>query len=109
MGYSDAEIKLSLLFCYYILVMLSYFSAHMVHLMTKDELVAHTDKYVACSLGGAREECDEYKMEAVKLLDSVLALSTIAVLLYSLINFTHLLYVIRFQAVKDAMRKIVKW
>jgi len=76
--------------------------------MTKDELVASTDKYVACSLGGAREECEEYKMKAVKLLDSVVALSTIAILLYSMINFTHLLYVIRLQAVKDAMRKIFK-
>jgi len=106
MGCSGVEIKLSLLFCYYILVMLSYFSAHMVHLMTKDELVTNTDKYVACSLGGAREECEEYKMAAVKSLDTTLVLTTIAILLYSMINFTHLMYVIHFQTVKETMVKI---
>jgi len=76
--------------------------------MTKDDLVASTDKYVACSLGGAREECEEYKMEAVKLLETALILFTIAISLYSMINFTHLLYVLRFQALKEAMRKIFK-
>jgi len=80
----------------------------MVHLMTKDELVASTDKYVACSLGGAREECEKYKMEGVKILDTTLVLLTIYVSLSSMINLTHLLYMISFKAVKDAMRKIFK-
>jgi len=107
-GCSNGEVKLSLLFGYYILVMLSYFSAHLVHLMTKDELVANTDKYIACSLGGAREECDKYKEEGVKLLDTALVFLTISILLYSMTNLMHLLYIIRFKALKDAMRKIFK-
>jgi len=74
--------------------------------MTKDDLVASTDKYVACSLGGAREECDEYKMKAVESLDTTLVLITIAILLYSMINFTHFMYVIRFRIVKEVMIKI---
>ena len=78
----------------------------MVLLMTKDQLVANTDKFVACSLGGAREECEEYKKEAVKSMDAALVLLTIAIMLHSIINFTHLLYVINFQAVKEAMKKI---
>ena len=86
--------------------MISYFSAQMVHLMSKDQLVANTDKYVACSLGGAREECEEYKTEAVKLLDTTLVLGSIAIFLLSMVNFTHLMYVIRFQDVKEAMKKI---
>ncbi|XP_065911528.1 uncharacterized protein [Dysidea avara] len=104
-GWSVAEIKLSLLFGYYVLVMLSYFSARMVLLMSKDELVADTDKFVACSLGGAREYCEKYKLEATKSLNAPLALLAIAVLLYSMISFTHLIYVIRFQTVREAIRK----
>ena len=79
----------------------------MVHLMTKDRLVANTDKYVACSLGGAREECEKYKTEAVKLLDTTLVLSSIAIMLHSMLNFTHLIYVISFQDVKKAMKKMI--
>ena len=78
----------------------------MVLLMTKDQLVANTDKYLACSLGGAREECKEYKNEAVKSLDAALVLTTVAILLHLMINFTHLMYVINFQAVKEAMKKL---
>ena len=78
----------------------------MVHLMTKDKLVADTDKFIACSLGGAREECEEYKMEAVKTLDTTLVIIIIAVTLYSMINFTHVMHVLRFQTVREAIKKL---
>ena len=86
--------------------MLSYFSAHIAYLISKDELLADTDKFVACSLGGAREECEEYKLETIKSLSTSHALFTIAFLLYSMISFTHLMYVIRFQTVREAIKKI---
>ena len=96
------------MFCYYILVMLSNFSSRLAFLATRDQVADDIEKFIVCSIGGAREECGIHKEEAIKTLNTVLALCSVAIILYSMINFSYLLYMVWFQTVKNAMKNIFK-
>ena len=82
--------------------LLLYFAASMIHLKTRDQTFTKMAKHIYCSAGGYREECNKYK--AFLLAPSVV--TTIAVMLFFLINLCHLLYVIHFQTVKETIKKL---
>ena len=75
---------------------------------TRDQVADDTEKFIVCSIGGAREECEIHKEEAIKALNTVLALGSVAIILHLMINFSHLMYMVRFQTAKNAMKNIFK-
>ena len=108
LGFSVPEIKLFLLFCYYMLTMLIYFITVVAHLLATDTLTASTNKYLVCSAGGDREQCEEHRERAEASLIGAISLTMLIVILYSLVNLSHLVYVIHFPTVKKTIQRLYK-
>ena len=108
LGCSAAEGKLSVLFCYYSLVVLLYFIATMILVTASDEFISNLVEYLICSAGGYRNECKEHKERAVQSLATGFVLLTGTTILFSFINLAHFMYIVRFHAVKKVMQKHFK-
>jgi len=105
LNWSAAEGKLSILFFYYSLIVLSYSTATMLIVTASDEHLDNFVKYSICSVGGYQDKCEKHREKALQSLATGLALFTVAIILFSFINLAHFLYIIRFQAVKNFMQK----
>jgi len=108
LGFSVPEIKLFLLFCYYMLAMLIYFIAVVAHLLATDTVTVSTNRYLVCSAGGDREECEKYRLIAENSLIGAISLTMLTVILHSLFNLSHLLYVIHLPTVKKIIQRFCK-
>jgi len=108
MGYSIPEVKLILLFCYYAINFLVYLTSLVVYLYVLHDYGVNAFQYEFCSAGGYKEECEIYRERAEDSFIPSTVLSILSVLLFSMITFSHLLYVIHFKTaintVKDALK-----
>ena len=105
LGYSIPEVKLTMLFCYYTITFFMYFCAVIAYLQEVDEYNANIGEYIFCSAGGFKEECEIHRVRAERstILSTVLII--ISLLLYTLINIIHLLYVVHVPTMLDSIRK----
>jgi len=108
LSFSVPEIKLFFLFCYYMLAMLIYFIAVVAHLLATDTLTTSTNRYLVCSAGGDREECQKYRQRAENSLIGAISLTMLTVILHSLFNLSHLVYVIHLPTVKKIIQRFCK-
>ena len=107
-GYSVGEFKLTLLFCFYGISLFFYLSTLVTALRSSDDLTYYSNQYVTCSAGGDNDHCEQYRRRAVELSIAPSVFSVISIVLSSLTNFSHLLYVIPFSAVKRFIQKLYK-
>ena len=77
----------------------------MLIITTFDEFISNFVKYLICSAGGYRDECEEHRKRAVQSLATGFALFTVANILFSFINLAHFMYIVRFQALKEGIQK----
>ena len=108
LGYSVGEFKLTLLFCFYAIDLFFYLSAIVTDLRSSDELTHYSNLYITCSAGGDNDHCEQYRRRAVELSITTSVFNVISILLSSLINFSHLLYVIPFSAIQRFIQKLYK-
>jgi len=108
MGYSTVEIKLILLFCYYVVNFLVYLTALVAYLYVLNDYGVNFFDYQICSAGGYKQECEVYKEKAEDSSIPSTIMSTLSVILFSMMNFTHLMYVVHFRSAKKAMQGIFK-
>lgn len=88
------------------LAVLVTFITVLSHLLATDEITTSSNKFLVCSAGGDREDCVEHRERAENSLVGALVLTMITTALYSLINLSHLVYVIHFPALKEAVKAI---
>ena len=105
---SVGEIKLCILFCYYVFTLFVYLTMLIVHIRSINGIATAYNKYVLCSAGGRREECDKYLDQYNAKLTPVTLLIMITFILSPLINLSHLMYMIHLPTVKRAFQKICK-
>jgi len=63
--------------------------------------------YYFCSAGGYKEECEIYKEKGEDSYIPSTIMSTLSVVLFSMISYSHLMYIVHIptrQAIKDAMK-----
>jgi len=104
-GYSIPEVKLILIFCYYAINYLVYLAALVMYLYALHGYGVNIFRYEFCSAGGYKEECEIYRERAEDSFIPSTIMSTLSVILFSMINFTHLMYVVQFLELKKAMEK----
>ncbi|XP_065911428.1 uncharacterized protein [Dysidea avara] len=105
LGYSIPEVKLTMLFCYYTITFFMYFCAVIAYLQEVDEYNANIGEYIFCSAGGFKEECEIHRVRAERSTVLSTVLIIISLLLYTLINIIHLLYVVHVPTMLDSIRK----
>lgn len=109
LGYSVPEVKLTLLFCYYAVNFLVYLIALIVYLyLLVGPYGSNVFIYQFCSAGGYKEQCEIYKEKAEDSYIPTNIMSTLSVILFSMINFTHLVYIVHITTVKQAVKDILK-
>jgi len=108
MGYSIVEVKLIMLFWYYAVNFLVYLTALVVYLYVLNDYGVNFFKYQMCSAGGYREECEVYRERAEDSFIPSTIMSTLSVILFSMMSFTHLMYVIHFQSAKKVVKNALK-
>jgi len=107
--YSIPELKLTMLFCYYAVTFFVYLFAIVAFFQEVDEYNAHIDKYISCSAGGFKEECEIHRMRAERstILSTVIII--ISLFLYTFINIIHLLYVVDIPSMLNSIRRFCKF
>ena len=90
------------------LAMLIYFIAVVAHLLATDTLTTSSNKYLVCSAGGDREDCEEHRERAENSLIVAISLTMLSVIMHSLFNLSHLAYVIHFPTVNRIIRRLCK-
>ena len=104
---TTAEIKLYLLFFYYGITMFSFITTIATFLRSISSLNKHVEDFIICSAGGYKEECEMYREKAVQSFTAAYVMITIAGILISLLNFSHLMFVVNFSKVMQTTRKYV--
>ena len=77
-----------------------------INLRVIDSAAENIMKFVLCSAGGYKMECDVFRDRLHKNLTPSIVSGLIATLFLSFVNITNLLYVIQFQDVKKAFKKL---
>jgi len=108
MGYSAVEVKLLLLFCYYAINFLVYLTALVVYLYVLNKYGVSFFDYQVCSAGGFKEECEVHREKIEDLYIPSTVMSMLSVILFSVINFCHLMYVIHYQSARKTLRNALK-
>ena len=108
MGHSIPEVKLILIFCYYSINYLVYLIALVMYLYVLYDYGVNIFQYKFCSAGGYKEQCEIYKERAEESFIPSTILSILSVLLFSMINFSHMTYVVQFLELKKAMKEKLK-
>ena len=108
MGYSIPEVKLILLFCYYAINFLVYLTSLVVYLIALHDYGVNIFQYKFCSAGGYKEECEIHRERAEELFIPSTILSILSVLLFSMISFSHLMYVIHFKTAINTIKDTLK-
>jgi len=109
LGYSIPEVKLIFIFCYYAINYLVYLTALVIYLYVLHDYEENIFQYELCSAGGYKEECEIYKERAEDSLIPSTIMSTLSVILFSMINFSHLMYVVQFLELKKAIHDKLKY
>ena len=106
LGFSVGEFKLFILFCYYGLTLIMYTVELIVHLRGVDRLVATFDDYAVCSAQGSRDACQELHKKYKDAYVPLFVLGVVIHTLFSMINISHLVYMIHFQTAKKAIFRL---
>ena len=106
--YSIPEVKMTLLFCYYAVTFFVYFCAVVAYFQEADKYSTNIEKYIFCSAGGFKEECEMHREKAERSVVPSTVLIIIGLLLYTFINVIHLLYVVHIPTVWNSIRKVFK-
>ena len=110
MGYSIPEVKLIFIFFYYAINFLVYLIALIMYLFVLHDYGESIFQYKFCSAGGYKQECEIYRERAENAFIPSTVTSTISVILFSLINFTHLMYAVQFLNLKKSIHdKLKSW
>jgi len=107
--YSIPEVKLTMLFCYYAVTFFVYLFAVIAFFQEVDDYDTYIDKYIFCSAGGFKEECEIHRVRAERstVLSSVIII--IGLFLYTFINIIHLLYIVHVPSVLERIRRFCKF
>jgi len=76
-------------------------------LRSVDALTMYSNDFILCSAGGYKKECDIYRERAERTFTVTLVLSFFNGTLTSILNWTHLLYVVNISKVMEATQKYV--
>ena len=110
MGYSIPEVKLILLFCYYAINFLVYLTSLVMYLYVLHDYGENIFQYKFCSAGGYKEECEIYRERAEDSFIPSTVLSILSVILFSMITFSHLMYVIHFKTAMNSIKDtLMSW
>jgi len=107
--YSVPEAKLTLLLFYYAINYLVYLIALIVYLyVIIDPGLNSYFTYAVCSVGGYKEECEIYKERTYDSYIPSTVMSMVSVILFSMINFVHLIYVVHIPTAKKTIKDTLK-
>ncbi|XP_065890577.1 uncharacterized protein [Dysidea avara] len=95
------EIKIFLILCYLLAIMVIAWTTFSLVASNSDELMYHTDRYVACMAHGDNKECSRYKKEIEDLFHPSLHL--IYTVMLAFFNFSSLPLVVQFRTVKQSV------
>ena len=87
--------------------MFSFITTIATFLRSISSLNKHVEDFIICSAGGYKEECEMYREKAVQSFTAAYVMITIAGILISLLNFSHLMFVVNFSKVMQTTRKYV--
>jgi len=104
---TTGETKLYLLFFYYGMTMLFLIYGVVTFLRSVDALTMHSNNFILCSAGGYKKECEMHKERAEGTFTITFILGCLVGTLISILNLTHLLYVVNIPKVIEATQKYV--
>ena len=70
-----------------------------------DDVTRYSNRYITCSAGGDNDYCGQYRREAAQVSTAPNIFSIIVIVLSSLLNLSHLVYVISFSRVKNFIQR----
>jgi len=73
-----------------------------------DDVIHYSNQYTTCSAGGDNNYCEQFREKAAERSIAPSILSVISIVFISLMNFSHLLYLVSFLAIKKFLQKCYK-
>ena len=104
--FSTPETKLLILFSYYTITIVILLIHLVINLWIIDDAAETVVKFIFCSAGGYKTECNVFKDRLHKILTPSIVSGLTTTLLLSFINIVHLVYVIQFQDIKKVFKKL---
>ena len=74
--------------------MLVFIYTLIIYLRNIEAYTMYSSKYIICSAGGFKEECEMYREKAEKSFTATFILSVFVTVLISFVNLSHLMYVV---------------
>lgn len=105
-SYSIPETKLIILFSYYGITIILLLIHVVVLLRSNDTLVENITRFILCSAGGYRTECNQYRENLNNHMIPSLVFDLVSTLFLSLVNAINLVYVLQYKDVKEAIKKV---
>jgi len=106
-SYSIPEAKLIILFSYYGIAIILLLIHLVVTLRSNDTAVENISSLTLCSAGGYRMECDKFRDTLHSNLIPAIVFDLISTLFISFANIINLLYVLQYEDIKEAFKKVL--
>ena len=104
--FSTPEVKLLIVFFYFLIVLFVYWTDFSIQLRNRDKLFTAVNNYASCVRYGDNPMCDKYLNDVRDA--SFPALSAMSLLMTSLVNFSNVLFVLQFREVKKTLRRLTR-